>query len=176
MAGGLLYLAYQNVQLKRQLAEVAGRLHASKDMPTVRSGDIAPPFTAFLPDGQELVVRTDSLSAPLILAWLSYDCEPCVVALDRWNLLADRYPGQVWGIEKGEQDTTDSSFSSEYVRFTILIPTSDTVFSQYRISATPQTMIVMEDGTIEDVWLGPLNDDAANRIMELMQQPFVERR
>jgi len=176
MAGVLFYLAYQNVQLKKQLVEVTGRLHVSKDVPTVRSGDIAAPFAAFLPDGQEFEVRTDSLSAPLILAWLSYDCEPCLIALDRWNLLADNYPGQVWGIAKSSWDEIDTSLSDQDVRFPILIPISDTVFSQYQISITPQTMVVLEDGTIGSVWHGPLNEEASNRIMELMQQPFVERR
>ncbi len=176
MALALLYLAYQNAQLKKQLAEVTARPHVNRELRADQLGDKAVPFSALLPDGQEFNVRTDSLSAPLILTWLSYNCDPCVIALERWNLLADEFPGQVWGIAKTSQSEYDAAFSGDNVRFPILTPISDTVFDQYQINMTPQTMVILEDGTIGYVSYGAVAEGAYGKIVDLMLTPYIERR
>lgn len=176
MALALLYLAYQNIQLKKQLAELTAKLHVNRELPTAKLGEKAVPFAALLPDGQEFSVRTDSLSAPLILAWFSYRCDPCVMALEKWNFLADEFPGQVWGIAKTSQSEYDPAFSGQNVRFPILRPISNTVSDHYQIDATPQTMVVLEDGTISYISYGPLTESDYGKIVELMQTPYIERR
>lgn len=176
MAIGLLYLAYQNIQLKKQLAAVERKAPVAREVISVEPGAVAPPFEASLPDGQSLDIKTDSLSAPIIFAWMSYDCDPCLTALKPWNQLADQYPGQIFGLSWTFWEVTDTLFRPQDARFPILVPVADTVFSQYEISATPQTMVVLESGRIGYVSIGPLSTEVLDTIASLMQQPFIERR
>ena len=67
-------------------------------------------------------------------------------------------------------------FQEQYVAFAIVEPISESVFAQYHIQATPQTMIILEDGTIGAVWYGPLSNEAMAQTAGLLKQPFVERR
>jgi thiol-disulfide isomerase/thioredoxin len=176
LAGTVLYLSYQNLQLKRQLASLDEYYLVPKEMSRLDPGSSAPPFEVYLPDGQSFVMRTDSLAAPLLLAWLSSDCEPCLAAREHWNELAQAYPGQFWGVTKDPFGHLDSAFSSAAVDFPILTPASDSIFALYRIKATPITMLVQQDGTVGGVWHGPLTTNALTAITDMMGPSYSERR
>jgi hypothetical protein len=176
LAIGLVYLAIQNITLKRRLADCAEAVHPMPSAFSDRAGDSTVSFAVYLPDGQELTIRTDSLAAPLLLAWLSYDCEPCLLALDAWNSLAEDYPGQLWGVVRRDDSGADSVWQERYIGFPLVEPLNDSVFDWYGVHATPQTIMVMEDGRMGGVWFGPLDAEAIDRISALMRQPFVERR
>lgn len=176
MAVGVIYLSYQNLQLKKQLAAVADYYLVPKELGALPVGQTANPFQVYLPDGQGFTMRTDSLSAPLVFAWFSPDCEPCIAARDNWNRLAASFPGQVWGISKAPEYTVDPAFSPAVADFPILRPASDSVFAAYGINATPVTMVITEDGTVGGVWHGPLTAAAFDEITSLLGQSYSERR
>ncbi len=165
----VLYLAYQNVQLKKRLAEVVARSYSFEDTSRRLLGETARPFAALLPDGQELAVRTDSLSAPIILAWLSYHCDPCEMALEKWNLLADEFPGRLFGVARTAPGEGDPAFAGRNVRFPILTPISDTIFDIYQVVGTPLTMVILEHAIIGHVCQGPLDEETYGRVRDLMQ-------
>jgi hypothetical protein len=176
LAAGLVYVSYQNISLKKQIADLVEEHDHAIMPPKAASGTVAPPFAALLPDGQQIAMRTDSLAAPLVLAWLSWDCEPCIEAVDGWNDLFDYYPGQVWGIARLPEGNEDSAWVGRDIHFAIINPVADSTYRLYDVSATPQTMIVNADGTIGDVWIGPLTQKTQDSIVSILRQPFVERR
>ena len=175
LAALVIYLSYQNFQLKKQLTVVTTNF--SRSIPIPESGRTAAPITAYLPDGQEMTIRTDSLSAPIVLAWLSPDCEPCVESIEWWNRLSDQYPGQVWGISRESRNAFAGTLAEGHdIRVMIVTPVSDTVFDQYQVYATPVTMVIGTNGAIQNVWPGEMTADKNDAIIGLMGQPYAERR
>jgi len=172
----LITVVYQNLQLKKQIAAQAERMSTQPPYAADRTGKTAPPFEAYLSDGTELAVRTDSLTAPLVLLWFAYDCDPCVQALDQWNRLADQYPGQVWGLPAHGGEDLNDEFSSDRVRFPVLQPGTVDPAELYQINITPQTMVILKDGTIGKVWYGPLSDAAFGALVDILQEPLTKRR
>ena len=173
----VIVIAVQDFRLKRELNSIQDRITSVARAAMPDSGARAVPFDVYLPDGQQFTVRTDSLNAPLIMAWLSPNCDPCLDALDGWNSLADRFPGQFWGISKEPQyEFTSSDFAEHDVRFPIVTPVSDSVVSAYRVHATPLTLVIAQNGVIERVRPGPLSPAAVDSIISAMGQPYAERR
>jgi hypothetical protein len=172
LAALVIILSYQNFQLRKQIYAQPEPFVKLDDVARLHPDDPAPPIAVHLPDGEEFIIQCDSLWAPLILAWYSQDCEPCLAALGGWNKLANMFPSQLWGIGKTSMDEFDTLFYGQKVIFPLVVPIHDTVFALYRIDFTPQTMVVLQDGTIGDVWLGPLDDRALAEIVEIMGQPF----
>jgi len=176
LAVGVAYLAVQNLKLKRQLAELDQYYMVPRQLPTAELGGAAPPFEVVLPDGSALTLRTDSLSAPLLLGWLHTDCEPCRDNRQAWNNIADLFPGQFWAVSLDPPGIHDTAFSSDIVRFPVVAPASGAAPEAYRAEVTPTTLLVLTDGTIGKVWHGPLTDSVVGAIIALMGQPFAERR
>ena len=172
LAAGLIYVSLENLRLKKDLSAALEHRHIERAMMTDRSGEVAPPFAALMPDGREITIRTDALSAPIVLAWLKEDCEACVETIDAWNRLADRYPSQVWGVSRlaSQESGADSPWSD--AGFMIVTPVSDAVYSQYDIGVTPQTMLVLQDGTIGDVRYGPLSQKDLEDLERRLQPPL----
>lgn len=178
LAAAVIFLAYQNLQLKKQLGAMYGKRTTYRnleDIPTMKVGDTAVPFTAILPDGQKLPIKTDSLEAPLILAWFTFNCEPCSTALIEWNDLATTYPGQFFGFTTQEFDEETALFSKNDAAFPILRLETDSILKVYRVIGTPQTMVVRTDGTIGYQQHGPLLPKAYDEVTALVQEPFERR-
>ena len=120
-----------------------------------------------LSDGREIYFHPDSLVNPVIMVWFSYDCEPCLDALHRWNQLARKYPDQIIGIETGEW-YDGALFSSNDAVFPVLFPASDSVKEHYQVYSTPQTMVVLPEGIIGYVKHGILDENAAAEIKAIL--------
>jgi hypothetical protein len=173
----LLYISYQNLQLKKQVDSIQERIASAGRLALPSSGAAAAPFDVYLPDGQVFAFHTDSLVAPVILAWLSPDCEPCLEALDGWNTLVDKFPGQLWGISREPRhEFATSAFAEHDVRFPVVTPVSDSVFSIYQVYATPLTLVIAQNGVISQVRPGPLSPPAVDSIISFMGKPYAERR
>ena len=150
MAIAVILMVYQNYQLRKEIMLLRSRPYSAAQIPSIEKGEIARPFTGFLPDGHEFHFQPDSLDKPVVIAWFSYDCEPCLDALDKWNDLAREYPDQILGVET-EEWHDGALFSSNDAVFPILSSTSSSVKEDFQIYSTPQTMVVIPGGRIEFV-------------------------
>lgn len=164
----LLFAAWQNLQLKREMAEIIERSPGKAHFANDRTGDPAPTVHAYMLDGQPFELRTDALQTPIALLWFSSGCEPCVLALENWNKLAIECPDRVWGITFDLGVEPDPAFLGEHVQFPILEPQSEDIFAQYDLNITPQTMIVRPGGTIGNVWYGPLNEQSLQEVIDVL--------
>jgi len=167
----LILLSYQNIQLEKELVRY-NQMALPENIDKLTENEAAPNITAFLPDGQEITIRTDSLYAPLVLAWYSENCEPCTRALDAWNSLAASYPGQVWGVSRSFMSAIPDLEYGENIFFPILTPLNDSLFARYRADYMPQTMVVKKDGRIGYVWLGPPTEEDLEEIRMMMGEPY----
>jgi peroxiredoxin len=166
----IIVLVRQNWQLKEQLANWRHNFQRiSEGKMTLRPGDSAFPFAALLPNGQELFINTDSLAAPLILGWFSVNCEPCGEAFAPWNTLAGTFPDQFYGVCESERAEIEETYYNHEVNFPTLTPVSDTVYSQYNILLTPQTMVISTQGNIAGIWPGPLTGASLQDVITLVQ-------
>lgn len=166
----VLVLAWQNMKLKAHLAAINDRFsQLMEGQALLKPGDPAPPFTALLPGGQELIIRTDSLIAPLILGWYSGGCEPCLKTIEPWNELADSFPGQFWGITIDTPEENDG-LSGEVDRdFPTVSLINDTAITMYKIQFTPQTMVISPAGIVAGIWPGPLTPQTTQQVIALIR-------
>jgi hypothetical protein len=170
MAVILIYLSYQNMQLKKQLSSMNAFLYSSQELSNVEVGDQAFPIDVDFPGGQSLSILPDTLSSPLILAWFSYQCEPCQDALVIWNQLADLFPGQILGLPMRNSDTGEMVFAPNDVVFPVTNPISGKIKKDYGIFASPQTVIILKDGTIGYIHQGSLQQSDLVHLINVIEQ------
>ena len=167
MGIAVIFMAYQNYQLRKEIANLRSQAYPASSIPSVESGDNASVFEAYFPDGGEFYFSPDSLDSPLVLAWFSYDCEPCLDALAQWNVLAADYPERIIGIET-ENWNEGALFSKDDAAFPVLSLNSDQTKQDYEIYSTPQTIVVLPDGRIGYVKHGALNEKCTAEIRQML--------
>jgi peroxiredoxin len=167
MGIAVIFMAYQNYQLRKEIANLRSQVYPVSSIPSVESGDIASAFEAYLPDGREFYFSPDSLESPLVLAWFSYDCEPCLDVMAQWNVLAADFPEQVIGI--GTENWYEGAlFSKNDAGFPVLTLVSDQTKQDYDIYSTPQTIVVLPDGRIGYVKRGVLDEQSLEDIESIL--------
>jgi hypothetical protein len=160
----LFYVVYENVQLKQ---EIAGRtVRQSTVQDGAVTGDPAYSIKGYTGTDHLITLVEDTLSQPLVLGWFSDACDGCYFAREGWEQLAAAFPEQFWAIRKDAGPEPDSLFYGYSVLFPILAPTDETIAEQYRVLGTPQTMVILPDRTIGQVWKGALTPDIVNDILE----------
>jgi hypothetical protein len=167
MAIAVILMVYQNYQLRKEIMQLRSRPYSTTQIPSLEEGNIAQPFMGFLPDGHEFHFQPDSLDKPVVIAWFSYDCEPCLDALKRWNYLAQEYPDQIIGVET-ENWHDGALFSSNEAVFQVLSPASPSVKENYQVYSTPQTIVVLPSGKIGYVKHGVPYDNSIAEIESIL--------
>ncbi|MBD3218060.1 MAG: hypothetical protein GF310_07270 [candidate division Zixibacteria bacterium] len=167
MGIAVIFMAYQNYQLRKEIANLRSQAYPASSIPSVESADVALEFEAYLPDGSDFYFSPDSLESPLILAWFSYDCEPCLDAMAQWNVLAADYPERIMGVETRNWNE-GALFSKDDAAFPVLTLASDQTKQDYEIYSTPQTIVVLPDSIIGYVKHGVLDERSIAKIREIL--------
>lgn len=168
LAALVLYVSYQNRQLRNELESRPRAYRVNKDSQLSSSGFVARPFEAFTVDGDILEFTADSAMTPFIFGWYSDECEACYFARDAWNILASEFPDKIWVLKKSYDIEPDSLFFGEAATFPMLAPADQEVFGNYHIDITPQTMIVEKDGTVRKIWAGAVGPGKIDEIISYM--------
>jgi len=144
-------------------------------IPGLRVGDLAPELAGTAGDGSAFVL-TDLEGAPIRLAdlrgravWVSW-CPPCQSETPILREMDERYRdrGLTLVAVQVQQTVEDGlAYADRYgLRYAIGADVSAAVFRTYRVYALPTQFFIDADGVIRAVINGPLDLDAATRLVE----------
>lgn len=149
-----LLLIRQNLQLRAEL-----RRYQPDEL---QAGDRLPPFSAKDLGGEPLAVSYDGRGPKRVLLFFTPTCRYCRGQFAYWRELmeqADRERFEIIGVVA---ETEDASKVGAYLREVggdqgaamRVAMISAGVRRSYKLSATPITLVVANDGTVEQSWSG----------------------
>ncbi len=153
-AAANLLLIRQNLQLRAELSRYQpDELHA---------GDKLPPFSATGLGGEPLSVSYDEHGPKRVLLFFTPTCRYCRGQFAYWRELLERADRERFEITGVVADTEDPAQVEEYLRevggeprasLRVAMASAD-VRRSYKLTATPITLVVANDGTVEQSWQG----------------------
>jgi peroxiredoxin len=167
----LFALAVANALLIRQNLRLRAAL--SRYEPEVmQPGDRLPPFSAKGSAGEPLQVAYDGRGPRRVFFFFTPTCPHCRKQFAHWQGVvskADRARFEVWGLVS---DVENRGMINEYLRsigcgadsaapLRVAYVTDDTLRG-YKLTSTPTTLVVANDGTVEQAWLGKWNAETIN--------------
>ena len=149
-------------QLKSRLASAMGTISGS---PEAQKGDIVPGFDGVSLSGRPVRVVYDGRSK-YVLFIFSVQCDACLAEIPTWNSIARRIKNEkytVLGMIQGSSSVTVPPVDFD------LVPIPDmSVQRSYRVVAVPQVLVVSENGKVEWVNYGQLNDATTTELLSVI--------
>nr|WP_246627853.1 redoxin domain-containing protein [Paenibacillus oenotherae] len=138
-----------------------------------QKGDTPPDFALLGLDGKTHRLADYKGKALIINFWGTF-CPGCVYEtpdLQRQYAKHKDKPFEIVGINLGEDEFTVNNFVKQYdVSYTILFDNNRNVERKYGLRSYPTTFFVRPDGTIMDIFVGPMTEkDIDERVTELLQ-------
>lgn len=153
-AAANLLLIRQNLQLRAELSRYQpDELHA---------GDKLPPFSATGLGGEPLSVSYDEHGPKRVLLFFTPTCRYCRGQFAYWREMLERADRERFEIIGVVAETEDPAKIEEYLReiggglpvpLRVAMISAD-VRRSYKLTATPITLVVASDGTVEQSWQG----------------------
>jgi len=171
LAVEVILLSTQNRELKNRLAMLLGNgIYGS-----LKAGETVPPFTANDINGNSVEITYDNMNSKTLLLVFSTTCSACERNLPNWSEIASRLKGssrRVIGISLDAPDSTRQYVLENELQFTVLVPAEKKFLQDYKISYTPQTIVINPQGRVKQIWNGVLDSQQkAEAISELDSAP-----
>lgn len=156
--------AITNLLLVGKVRELRSTITALKSEHSSTPGTRLPPLTAQDMSGQSVTIRFDEIQVPTLLYVFSPSCGWCRKNEDNISSLASQAGDSIRII--GLTLSTDGL--TEYVadRFPpvkVIRPDSQTM-TAYKLSGTPETILVSSDGIVLRVWKGAYSDSTKREL------------
>lgn len=125
----------------------------------LQTGQAAPDFTLTTFDG-ETVRLADYRGRPVVLNFWASWCPPCREEAPMFGRLATDHAGHVavLGVNVRDRDVDARGFLAE---FSVTYPTGPDksgIEGRYGVVGLPTTVVIAADGTIDRIWLGPIEE------------------
>ncbi len=159
LAAANLLLIRQNYQLRAALSKY--------EPEAVRVGESLPPFSATGLDGKLLRVDYNGEGRRRVFLFFTPSCPHCRAQFPYWREVLAKVDGsrfEVWGLAS---DSEDKNKVEEYLRLVGCGTDSPTplnvafvsgdILRSYKLTSTPTTLVVANDGKVERSWLGRWN-------------------
>ncbi|HVG38064.1 MAG TPA: TlpA disulfide reductase family protein [Pyrinomonadaceae bacterium] len=169
LAGGLilalslvnLLLIKQNFDLRKQLSGPGGKIGATAN--SLRAGEVVAPVAGSDLNGRPYELTYEAGGRRHLLLFFSPDCAYCVQQAPQWRDLLntidhDRF--RVVGVVGDREDgRAVAAHAEELGYFRTKVPLPIVVFSnesleRYKLTATPTTLLIGDDGRVERSWVG----------------------
>ena len=157
-------LAITNALLLGQNLRLRSALGAGRALEALKPGDKVQPFSAQGLQGEGINIRYAPREPERIFFYFTPTCQFCRAQFAYWRGLLERADRERFEIVGLVSEAEDKSKLGEYLRGVGCSPDSptplrvalvpDNVLSSYKLSATPITLVVAGDGTVERVWRG----------------------
>jgi peroxiredoxin len=159
-------LANQNRQLK-----LNGGAVMQPTVEPLKAGERVSPFSVLTLDGDTATIDYSEAARNHLLFVFTTTCPHCAKTITQWNVLTEFARTRlidVSGVSLDGLERTKSFFGRANLEF-YTVAVNDTSFRwTYKISGVPETILIDSDGRVLKVWMGELNEQYTDEIMNLM--------
>lgn len=166
-----LLLIKQNLDLRRQLAAGGRTIDVTRN--ALQPGDVVTAVTATDLEGNpyELDYKKDGRAR--LLMFFSPNCPYCQQQSPLWRDVLDNVDSNrftVVGIVSDREDkrlvsayADNAGYSKTRTRLPLVVFDSESLGS-YKLTATPTTLLINEDGRVEHAWIGKWDETKAREV------------
>ena len=162
-----LLLVKQNLDLRKQLA-AGGRTDLTTNV--LKPGDLVSAVTATDLNGRPYQLNYKKDGRQRLLLFFSPSCPYCEQQSPQWRDLLDKVDSNrflVVGIVSDREDKSSVSTHVEQAGYSrtktpLTIAFFDNeMLGSYKLTATPTTLLINEDGKVEHAWVGKWDENSA---------------
>jgi peroxiredoxin len=166
-----LLLIKQNLHLRKQLAAGGRTVSLTKNL--LQPGDVVTPVTATDLDGHVYQLDYKKDGRQRLLLFFSPTCPYCQQQSPLWRDLLDKVDSNRFAVVGVVSDREDKRLVSEYAYgagYTKTKTPLPLVFfdseslGNYKLTATPTTLLINEDGRVEHAWVGKWDETSAMEV------------
>jgi peroxiredoxin/uncharacterized membrane protein YphA (DoxX/SURF4 family) len=160
----VILLSKQNNELKSRLAMLIG----GGNNVSLKPNDLAPPFKALGLEGQEVAITYHGESAKTLLLIFSTSCGACERNLPNWSEIVSKMQGgscRVMGISLDPLNNTKNYVLKSGIHYPVFVPVDIEFSRNYKLHLTPQTVLIDNQGRVEQVWIGVLESSQKDEIL-----------
>ena len=166
-----LLLIKQNLDLRKQLAAGARTLDLTTNV--LKPGDVVPPVTTTDLDGRSYQLAYNKDGRHRLLLFFSPNCPYCQQQSPLWRDLLDNIDSNRFTVVGVVSDKENKQFVSShadgagYFKTKTPLPVvffDDESLGTYKLTATPTTVLIDEDGKVEHAWVGKWDQSRATEV------------
>jgi hypothetical protein len=167
LIGGLLALsAITNFLLVSKVKQLQATVSSLKSEQSTTAGMRLPPLTAQDMSGQSITIRYDETERPTLLYVFTPACGWCKKNEENINSLANQTGNRlrIIGVTLS-QDGLVEYVADRFPPVKVIKPDSRTIIA-YKLSGTPETILVSSQGVVLRVWKGAYADSTQRELEE----------
>ena len=166
-----LLLIKQNLDLRKQLAAGGRTIDLTTNF--LQPGDVVTPVTATDLEGRPYQLDYKKDGRQRLLLYFSPNCPYCRQQSPLWRDLLDKVDSNrftVIGVVSDREDKRLVSAHADAVGYFKTKTPLPLVFfdseslGSYKLSATPTTLLINEDGRVEHAWIGKWDETSATEV------------
>ena len=166
-----LFLIKQNLELRRQLAAGARTIDLTTNF--LKPGDVVAPVLATDLDGHPYQLEYKKDGRQRLLLFFSPNCPYCQQQSPLWRDLLDKIDSNrftVLGVVSDREDKQLVSVHADragYFRTKTPLPLlffDSESLGSYKLTATPTTLLINDEGKVEHAWVGRWDQTSATEV------------
>jgi uncharacterized membrane protein YphA (DoxX/SURF4 family)/peroxiredoxin len=147
-------LAIRNIELKNRVTRLL-------DNKILSEGETVKPFEVYGIDGSHETIDFKNYDK-IVLFIMKYGCENCknnVVTWNEINRLLNNKKIRILGISVNDIIITKKMIAEYNVNFDVAYNSSKVFKDNFKIVLTPITIIISNDGMVDNIWKGPISNE-----------------
>jgi peroxiredoxin len=154
-----------NVLLTHRVRSLTDALSARIAGVQLKIGTTVPPITARRLDSQQEVIAYQSTNQPTVLYIFTPPCAWCARNMDNFKTLLDKEGGHYRFIALSLSDEGLAQYvAKNKLKTPIYSDLSTEVKKAYKLSGTPQTIVVSPEGRVLQTWMGAYVGDQKSQV------------
>jgi peroxiredoxin len=175
----LCALAIVNVLLIRQNLQMRAEISRSKPA-GLEGGDTVPGFVAQGLRGEPISISYTGKEATRVLLYFTPSCPYCQEQFPYWQEIISRANANHFQVLGLVSESEDRAEVEQYLRGvgceTLRVAFAPrSVFIDYKLSVTPTTVVVTNDGIVEQAWVGKWDSESLDAARSIFGLPFSTR-
>lgn len=170
-----LFLIAQNFGLRKQLNS-AGRIDASANY--LKPGETVTPLAGVDLNGRPYQVDYRKDRRRQLLLFFSPSCPYCIQQGPVWRDMLNRLDSTrfnvvgIVGDSENKQEVMSHADALGYFKTRIVLPivsVGDETLARYKLTATPITLLIDDNGRVEHAWVGKWDESKTNEVVAALQ-------
>ena len=171
-----LLLAKQNLAMRQQLRAQADAVSPARQ--SLKEGEVVASIGGVGLDGRPYELNYGKDERKHLLLYFSPSCTYCVQQAPLWRDILNKVDGnrvEVLGLVSDKQDKQAVYTHAEELGYfktkaplPVIFATNETLV-RYRLVATPTTLLIGKNGTVEHVWVGKWDETKTAEVAEALK-------